>query len=137
MRVHMKPVAKQMQLEPATWKGLLAQLLMVMGLLGILVGAMDPLEGSAIIVPSAGLVTLGAILTKSQVRVFLFWSFVFIACGVGALIGLTSIGGVGSDTGHSLWWLALLIPYAVGVVFNFIGGIIAMVETLADGANSS
>jgi hypothetical protein len=136
MRVHVKPAAKHTQVEPVTGKGLLAQLLMVIGLLGLLVGCMDPLEGSAVILPSAAIITLGAMLAKSQVRVFLFWSFIFVACGVGALIGLSSIGGVGRDTGRSLWWLALLIPYAVGVVFSFIGGIIAMVETLGDGGAS-
>jgi hypothetical protein len=37
-----------------------------------------------------------------------------IAVGVGAMWGLSTVGGIGGSTGRSPWWGALILPYLVG-----------------------
>ena len=132
MRVNSKLAQKRTQGDQATSHVGWGQPLIIIGLIGTLAGSMDPLEGAALILPGVALIALGAILAKSQLKMIVFWSFVFTAIGVGAMILLSLLGGVGGNSGRSLWWLALLIPYAVGVVFSFIGGVIALIETLGD-----
>ena len=59
--------------------------LVVVGLIAMCVGAVDPLEGSLIILPGTGMVALGALLGNSRHRSLLAWSFVLVAVGVGLL----------------------------------------------------
>ena len=66
----------------ATWAGILV----ILGLLGMLVGALDPLEGSVVILPGVGLVTLGAFLAKRRYLKLLGTSFVLVAVGVAAML---------------------------------------------------
>ena len=69
----------------------------------MLIGAVDPLEGSFIILPGVGLVALGALLGKSRHRVLLYWSFALVAVGVAAMVALSCLGGIGGNTGRSMW----------------------------------
>jgi len=46
---------------------------------------------------------------------------VLIAVGVGALFGLSALGGVGGRSGHSMWWLLTVLPYPVGWVMGLVG----------------
>ena len=72
-----------------------SRILIAVGLLGTLVGAVDPLEGSFVIVPSVWLVLIGAFLSKSRYIKLLAWSFLLVMCGVGAMIVFTWWGGLG------------------------------------------
>ncbi len=98
-----------------------SNILVFLGLIAMLVGALDPLEGSLVILPGSGLVALGAFLGHSQHRKFLAWSFVLVAIGVGALWGLSYVGGFGGNSGRSTWWALALIPYPVGWVMGLVG----------------
>jgi len=100
-----------------------SRILVIAGLAAMLIGAVDPLEGALLILPGSGLVALGALLGKSRHRRFLFWSFVLVAVGVGALWGLSAIGGLGGTTGHSYWWGLVLLPYPVGWIMGLVGAI--------------
>lgn len=84
----------------------------------MLVGALDPMEGSLAILPGSGLVALGTFLGPGERRLVAYraWVFVLIALGVGALWGLSSVGGFGGKSGRSLWWGLLILPYLVGWV---------------------
>ena len=88
-------------------------------------GTLDPLEGSLLILPGSGLVALGMFLEEGQRRVFTYWLWVFIliAVGVGALFALSAAGGIGGQSGHSLWWGVLLLPYPVGWLMGFASAI--------------
>ena len=92
------------------------RMLFTVGGLAMLVGAIDPMEGSLVILPGSGLMVLGAFLRRSDRRLILFrvWVFVLIAVGVGALWGLSIVGGIGGSTGRSAWWGVLIMPYAIG-----------------------
>ena len=37
-----------------------------------------------------------------------------IAIGVGALWGLSMVGGIGGKSGLSMWWGVLILPYLIG-----------------------
>jgi len=89
----------------------------------MLIGAVDPIEGSLLILPGSGLVALGALLGKSPHRRFLAWSFVLLAVGIGAGVGFSVIGGFGDPPGHSWWWALFLLPYPVGWIMGLVGAI--------------
>ncbi len=95
----------------------------------MLVGAIDPLEGSFIILPGSGIVALGALLGKSRYRLPLYCAFALIAVGVGAMVVLSMFGGVGGSTGRSIWWLLLALPYPAGWIMGLVGAILKLIES--------
>jgi hypothetical protein len=90
----------------------------VAGFIAMLVGAVDPLEGSVLIAVGSGLVALGAFLAHDERRLVVYRAsvFVLIAAGVAAMWGLTAAGGFGGASGRSMWWGVLLLPYLAGWV---------------------
>jgi len=38
--------------------------------------------------------------------------------GVAAMFALSSIGGIGGESGRSMWWGILILPYPVGWVMG-------------------
>lgn len=94
----------------------LGRVLVILGGLGMLVGALDPLEGSAVILPGSGLMALGIYLGQGERRLIAYRVAVFIlvAMGVGAMWGLSSAGGIGGNSGYSMWWGVLILPYLIG-----------------------
>jgi hypothetical protein len=97
-------------------RSLWSRILVIVGSIAMLVGAVDPMEGSVIILPGSGLVALGTFLSQSQRRwiAYRIWVFILIAIGVGAMWGLTMVGGFGGNSGRSMWWGALILPYLIG-----------------------
>jgi hypothetical protein len=88
--------------------------LLGLGMLAMIVGALDPLEGSVIILPGVALAALGALVGHNQYRKLLAAAFVLVALGVGAMFALSAIGGFGGNSGHSNWWGLTILPYPVG-----------------------
>jgi len=88
----------------------------MVGSIAMLVGALDPMEGSVVILPGSGLVALGTFLSQSGRRLIVFrvGVFILIAIGVGALWGLSRVGGFGGHSGRSMWWGVLILPYLIG-----------------------
>ena len=82
----------------------------------MVVGMLDPLEGSVIILAGSGLVALGTWLGNQgrALSVYRAWLFGMIALGVIALFWMSAAGGIGGKTGHSLWWGLVLLPYPIG-----------------------
>jgi hypothetical protein len=80
------------------------------------IGAIDPLEGALLIMSGSGAVVLGAAIGRCERRVIAYRLavFVLIAIGVGAMWGLSSLGGFGGKSGRSEWWGVLILPYLVG-----------------------
>jgi hypothetical protein len=100
-----------------------SRILLIVGLLAMVIGAVDPLEGSLVILPGTGLVALGAFLGYSRHRALLFEAFVLVAIGVGALWGVSAIGGFGGNSGRSMWWALVLLPYPVGWIMGLVGAV--------------
>jgi purine-cytosine permease-like protein len=109
-----------------------SRILKVVGGIAMLLGTLDPLEGSVLILVGSALVALGVYLGSKErrgVRYWL-WAFILIAVGVGAMFGLTAVGGIGGRSGHSLWWDVLVLPYPVGWLMALAGGVVGLVRLI-------
>lgn len=96
---------------------IVSRTLIIIGGLATVVGAIDPMEGSVLILPGSGLTALGAFLGQRDRHVVTYrvGIFVLLALGIGALWGLSLMGGFGGDTGRSKWWGLLILPYLIGL----------------------
>ena len=105
-----------------------SRILGIVGGIAMLLGSLDPLEGSLLILPGSGLVAVAVCLSGKGRRTVLYWTWVFglIAVGVGALFGLSAVGGIGGQSGHSLWWGVLLLPYAAGWLMALAGAVFGL-----------
>jgi hypothetical protein len=95
----------------------------------MLIGAIDPLEGSLIILPGTGIVALGAFLGKSRHRTLIYRAFILVAVGVGAMVVISMFGGLGGKTGHSMWWGLFILPYPAGWIMGLAGAILRLIES--------
>jgi len=93
-----------------------ARILFPIGVIAMIVGMLDPLEGSVVILAGSGLVTLATWLGQLEkpVAIYRTWLFGMIAFGVIAMFVISSMGGIGGKTGRSMWWGLVLLPYPVG-----------------------
>jgi hypothetical protein len=107
-----------------------SRILQTVGGIAMLVGTLDPLEGSLLILPGSGMVAVAMYLGGKDRRTVLYWAWVFglIAVGVGALFGLSAAGGIGGKGGHSVWWGVLLLPYLAGWLMALAGGVAGLVR---------
>jgi hypothetical protein len=112
-------------MTPAKW----SRILVIVGLVLMVAGAIDPLEGSLVILPGCGLVALGAFFGRSRHRRLLLWAFILTAVGVGVMFGVSSVGGFGGNTGRSMWWALTILPYPVGWVMGLVGAIRRLIES--------
>lgn len=81
----------------------------------MLVGAIDPLEGSLLILPGSGLVALGTYFGDEERSIVIYRIVLFflILIGVTALWVTSVQGDIGGDSGLSSWWGLLFVPYLV------------------------
>jgi len=107
-----------------------SRILAVVGGIAMLLGTLDPLEGSLLILPGSGMVALGVFLGRKDHRTILYWAwaFILIAAGVGVMFALSAVGGIGGKSGHSMWWGLLMLPYPVGWLMALAGAVIALVR---------
>jgi hypothetical protein len=99
------------------------RILVVIGSIGLLAGALDPLEGSIAIVIGSGLLVLGTFFGQAEPRFLRYraWVFLLILIGVAAMWVLSSAGGIGGKSGLSMWWGLLLLPYVIGYPLAIVG----------------
>ena len=98
------------------------------GVAGLVVSMIDPMEGAFIALPFGAVLASSAFFSASRYRVALLWSFGSMAVGVAVLLGLTAIGGIGGNSGHSPWWGLLLIPYPAGWLASLVCGVLLLRE---------
>lgn len=86
------------------------------GFIAMLLGALDPMEGSVLMVAGSGLVLLDRFVERAtpSVRAYRLWAFGLSVFGVSALFVLSAFGGVGGESDISGWWAVLALPYLVG-----------------------
>lgn len=89
----------------------------------LVAGAIDPMEGSLLILPAAIVLALVAMHAHLQSRRQAVWGAVLVTLGTMALWGLSAGGGIGGRTGRSPWWAVLLLPYPVGWFLTLAGGL--------------
>ena len=103
--------------------------MILVGLLLLLLGAIDPLEGSLFILAGSAMAAAGAHFEHSRRRRLLACAFGLVAAGVASMIIVSLIGGVGGRSGRSPWWLLLLAPYVLGWAAGVAGGALWLVDT--------
>jgi hypothetical protein len=113
-----------------TARKLWSRVLVIVGAIAMLLGTLDPLEGSVLILPGCGLVALAMYLSGRDHRTVLYctWAFILIAVGVGAMFALSAVGGIGGRSGHSMWWGLLLLPYPAGWLMALAGAVVGFVR---------
>jgi hypothetical protein len=109
--------------ESMNARNIWSHILIIVGSIAMLVGAVDPMEGSLVILPGSGLVALGTFLGQNERRLIAYrvGAFILIAMGVGALWGLSMVGGFGGNSGRSNWWAVLILPYLIGWLMGIWG----------------
>jgi hypothetical protein len=95
--------------------------LLVFGTFCMLLGAVDPLEGSVIILPGAAMVALEAFLGNSRHMRLLARASALVGLGIVALFALSAAGGIGGPSGLPVWTAVLLLPYPAGWVMGLVG----------------
>lgn len=58
--------------------------------------------------------------------VYWTWAFILITVGVAVLFGFSAVGGIGGQTGRSMWWGLLMLPYPVGWLMALAGGVVGL-----------
>lgn len=92
----------------------------IAGLVVMLIGCLDPLEGSVLILAGAFLEALAGRLGASRLTRQAVLALGLIAIGVAAMFALSAVGGVGGRTGRSAGWGLLVAPYPVGLVLGLV-----------------
>jgi len=86
----------------------------IIGVIALIIGVLDPLEGSVVITSGSALIALSAYLTHDRHWKIFLVSFIMILIGVFFLFYLSSLGGFGSNAKLSWWWGILILPYPIG-----------------------
>ncbi len=84
------------------------------GIITLIVGAIDPLEGSILIIMGSALLALTTHKTHDRHWKIFLISMIMIAFGVFFLFFLSSLGGFGGSSKLSWWWGTLILPYPIG-----------------------
>ena len=97
--------------------------LVTIGLLAILIGTLDPLEGSVLILAGIAFIAAGAAVGHSPERAKSYLALGLAILGVGLLFALSAFGGVGGRSGRSAWWALILLPYPIAWVIGIVAGV--------------
>ena len=86
----------------------------IFGIIALIIGALDPLEGSVVITLGSVLIALSTYLTRDRHRKIFLTAAIMIVIGVLFLFYLSSLGGFGGKSTLSLWYGTLILPYPIG-----------------------
>lgn len=95
-------------------KNLLFRIVYIIGILAILVGAIDPLEGSVVIVGGSVLLCVSVYGRNDALRKFFLLSTILIVIGIAIMFYLSSLGGFGGTSELSWAWGLFILPYPIG-----------------------
>lgn len=97
------------------------QVLAIAGGLVVLVGGVDPLEGSILVLTGTALLAAAAMVAPCDgvVRRARAINLALTLVGFAAIWGMTAVGGVGESTGHSFWCALLGLPLVAGWSLSF------------------
>ncbi len=108
----------------------LKHVMFIFGIIALIVGALDPLEGAVVIVIGTISLTWSAYLNHDR-----HWRIFMTACamiiwGVIFLFYLSSLGGFGGNSPLSWWWGLLILPYPIGWLITITTLIIRAVKSI-------
>ena len=92
------------------WK----RILTVLGVVLFIIGTLDPMEGSVLILAGAVLISSIRFMDKKENwKLFCGATFCIIA-GIFFLFYISSLGGIGGASALSWWYGLLILPYPIG-----------------------
>jgi hypothetical protein len=86
----------------------------IIGIVALVIGALDPLEGSVLITIGIGFISLTTYLMRDRHWKIFLCSLMMVLVGVGFMFFLSSLGGIGNSSNLSWWWGVLIVPYPLG-----------------------
>lgn len=90
------------------------RIIFIIGVVSLIAGVFDPLEGSVIIAVGSALIALSTHLTHDRNRKIFLATFIMISIGVFFMFYFSSLGGFGGASTLSWWWSAFILPYPIG-----------------------
>jgi hypothetical protein len=93
-------------------KSILIRIIFIVGVIALIIGAIDPMEGSIAITAGSVCIALSTLLTRDRYRKIFLVAAIMILIGVFCLWYVSSLGGF--DPKHEWWWDALILPYPIG-----------------------
>lgn len=96
------------------------RIIYIIGIISLIAGALDPLEGSVIIAVGSALIALSTHLAHDRNRRIFLITSIMIITGVCFMFYFSSLGGFGGTSTLSWWWATLIIPYPIGWLINII-----------------
>ena len=109
------------------------RILIISGLVLMLIGALDPLEGSVVILAGSLVIAVAGFVGKIKRWKLLAAAFALVSIGVAVLFGMSAMGGIGGRTGRSLWWAILILPYPAGWIMGLAGAVLGLKEFKKEG----
>lgn len=97
-----------------------SHIIYIAGVIALIIGAIDPLEGSVVVVTGSAFVALATYLSHDRHRKIFLLSFIMIAIGVGFMFYFSSLGGFDEGARLSWWWGSLILPYPAGWLMSII-----------------
>lgn len=98
------------------WK----RILYVTGVVLLIAGALDPMEGSVLIAAGSIILSVASWLIHDRHRMLFLVFGILIAFGVIALFYLSSLGGFGGNSKLSYAWGLFILPYPIGWLASII-----------------
>jgi hypothetical protein len=89
------------------------KVLFIIGVVALIIGALDPLEGSVVITAGSIIMTIAAFLKRDRHKKLFLTFSILIIVGVFFLFFFSSFGGFGKGA-LSWWWGILVLPYPLG-----------------------
>jgi hypothetical protein len=103
-----------------------SKILGVVGLLAMLVGLLDPLEGSVGVVVGAALCAIGARIGCSRYTTVLYSGLILVTIGVAAMFAASTFGGIRRES--LVWWGLIIGGYPLGFFVGVTGAILRLIE---------
>ena len=110
-------------------KNKIYKIIYIIGVIALVIGTIDPLEGSVIIAGGSIFISIASYLLKDSYRkLFLIFS-ILIVIGVAVLFYISYLGGVGGNSSLSPYWTICILPYPAGWLASIILLILKTIKT--------
>ncbi|HEX2926771.1 MAG TPA: hypothetical protein VHP38_11045 [Ruminiclostridium sp.] len=98
----------------------LTRMIHIAGVVALILGAVDPMEGSVVIAGGSVLLAIWAYLANDKYKGLFLTGMVLILTGVFFLFYFSARGGIGGSSSYSWKWGLLMIPYPLGWLMDAI-----------------